>query len=227
MVGRGLGKGMLLALWFAAAGLLVMASSAMAGGTKQDICHLPPGNPANAHTITISDNAIAAHAKHGDFVNGACDVFCAEYCDDDGDACTVADVGDDCLEVGCPLANGVDCDDDDPYTIDSCDPAEGCLNVRCPCFAPDDICPLTAAICSINAGNGQAVCSAPGACPPNAGSALVDPTGEEPFCNYDADIEEAGVCVGHSARAINISPDEAHACFLVLDGFAQGTLPCQ
>jgi hypothetical protein len=35
------------------------------------ICHIPPGNPANAHTITISVNALPAHLAHGDYI-GAC-----------------------------------------------------------------------------------------------------------------------------------------------------------
>lgn len=30
------------------------------------ICHYPPGNPANAHTLSISENAWPAHKKHGD-----------------------------------------------------------------------------------------------------------------------------------------------------------------
>lgn len=38
---------------------------------KVTICHIPPGNPANAHTIEISENALAAHIDHGD-VLGAC-----------------------------------------------------------------------------------------------------------------------------------------------------------
>ena len=36
------------------------------------ICHFPPGNPANAHTITISVNALPAHLAHGDFI-GSCE----------------------------------------------------------------------------------------------------------------------------------------------------------
>lgn len=32
------------------------------------ICHIPPGNPANAHTITVSINALPAHLAHGDYV---------------------------------------------------------------------------------------------------------------------------------------------------------------
>jgi hypothetical protein len=38
---------------------------------KVTICHIPPGNPANAHNITISSSALKAHLGHGD-VLGAC-----------------------------------------------------------------------------------------------------------------------------------------------------------
>lgn len=30
------------------------------------ICHYPPGNPANAHTITVSLAELPAHLAHGD-----------------------------------------------------------------------------------------------------------------------------------------------------------------
>lgn len=33
---------------------------------KVYICHVPPGNPDNAHTIAISDSAVDAHVAHGD-----------------------------------------------------------------------------------------------------------------------------------------------------------------
>lgn len=41
-------------------------------GNKIQICHVPPGNPANAHTICVSPNAVAAHLAHGDYL-GPCD----------------------------------------------------------------------------------------------------------------------------------------------------------
>ena len=40
--------------------------------TKVEVCHIPPGNPDNARTITISENAVPAHLDHGDHL-GACE----------------------------------------------------------------------------------------------------------------------------------------------------------
>jgi len=36
------------------------------------VCHIPPGNPAAKHTLTISKNALNAHLAHGD-VLGSCE----------------------------------------------------------------------------------------------------------------------------------------------------------
>jgi hypothetical protein len=41
-------------------------------GHKQLICHIPPGNPGNAHTICVGKPAVDPHvAHHGDGI-GAC-----------------------------------------------------------------------------------------------------------------------------------------------------------
>ena len=97
---------------------------------KVTICHIPPGNPDNAHTITISENALQAHINnHGD-IPGACGLNCEDTCPDDGNACT----------ANCNLATGdcdyepVDCSDSSLCTADTCDPAVGCLfdPVECP-----------------------------------------------------------------------------------------------
>jgi len=39
---------------------------------KVTICHLPPGNPENAHTISVDESALPAHLAHGDSM-GACE----------------------------------------------------------------------------------------------------------------------------------------------------------
>jgi len=38
---------------------------------KMVICHIPPGNPSNAQTITVNASAVNAHLNHGDTL-GAC-----------------------------------------------------------------------------------------------------------------------------------------------------------
>jgi hypothetical protein len=42
------------------------------GDGKVTICHRPPGNPSNAHTISVSVNAVPAHLGHGD-ICGPCE----------------------------------------------------------------------------------------------------------------------------------------------------------
>lgn len=38
---------------------------------KTVICHIPPGNPDKAHTLSVGNSAVAAHLAHGDYL-GAC-----------------------------------------------------------------------------------------------------------------------------------------------------------
>ncbi len=96
---------------------------------KVTICHIPPGNPSNAHTITISENALQAHINnHGD-IPGACGLDCESYCPDDGNACTS-----NCdLETGECEYEPVDCGDSLLCTADSCDTVQGCQNVELQC----------------------------------------------------------------------------------------------
>lgn len=45
---------------------------AEAGTGKTDICHIPPGNPANARTLSVGNPAVPAHLAHGDKI-GRCE----------------------------------------------------------------------------------------------------------------------------------------------------------
>ena len=72
-------------------------------GEKVIICHVPPGNPGNAHTIEVGAPAAEVHLAHGDFL-GACP-------------------GEECLSDS-------DCDDGVACTVDSCNPETNlCANV--------------------------------------------------------------------------------------------------
>ncbi|MCH8344312.1 MAG: hypothetical protein IH983_10020 [Planctomycetes bacterium] len=53
------------------AGLMADPAYADPPGGFVEICHLPPGNPANAHTIIVGAPALPAHLAHGDFA-GPC-----------------------------------------------------------------------------------------------------------------------------------------------------------
>ncbi len=52
---------------------VVVASSSSSSTEKVTICHIPPGNPDNAHTITVGSPAVRAHEAHGDFVDDSCE----------------------------------------------------------------------------------------------------------------------------------------------------------
>jgi len=103
--------------------LLLALTSLPAFAAKVAICHLPPGNPANWHTINVSENALDAHLAHGDLW-GSCLDNCEFLCDD-GDACTqnVEANAEECVCLIEPVP--VDCDDGNPCTFDSCSSAIG------------------------------------------------------------------------------------------------------
>ena len=103
---------------------LLVSPAWAAPAAKVEVCHFPPGNPDNFHTITISEKALSTHLAHGDLA-GACNALCADICDD-FDACTVDDSGD-CERVGCPTVREfVDCDDGLACSTDTCDTSLGC-----------------------------------------------------------------------------------------------------
>jgi hypothetical protein len=50
---------------------MVEIAIAQGAASKVAICHAPPGNPANAHTIVVGEKAVQAHMAHGD-TGGSC-----------------------------------------------------------------------------------------------------------------------------------------------------------
>lgn len=90
-------KRKMVALATATTLVLSMPLAALAAPAKKEtICHIPPGNPANAHTITIGTKAVSSHmANHGD-TRGACP--------DQPNRPPEADAGDDvCVLFGEPV----------------------------------------------------------------------------------------------------------------------------
>ena len=65
----------------------VSAMAANSPDGKVTICHIPPGNPAKAHEITVGAPAARAHImNHGDRVGGCC-VEASEPCTTSSDCC--------------------------------------------------------------------------------------------------------------------------------------------
>ena len=48
-----------------------LASTDVCPEAKVEICHIPPGNPGNRHTISVGGSAVPAHLRHGDY-EGPC-----------------------------------------------------------------------------------------------------------------------------------------------------------
>ncbi len=154
-----------LVVWAALVATLLGAVVASAASTKVQICHRPPDDPSNYQTITVSETALPAHLAHGDYAE-ACESACANLCDD-GNLCT-SDAGsfdpttDRCICSHEP----VNCDDTNACTTDTCDPAQGCVNI-----------PVVGAACDDGqACTGPDICDASGTCtgPPIAGCCLSD-----------------------------------------------------
>ena len=223
-----------LMLQTAVALIAVAGFAGAAPEPKTEICHIPPGNPENFHTISINLNALEAHLAHGD-LGGACNSMCAIICDD-GDACTIDDTGD-CEMAGCPgdVRDPVDCNDGNLCTTDSCDPATGCSSEDVICDAPDlctvsqcapdtgecvdspKVCP-EGYICSLDTGECEEETSPDPEC---AGQTCDTFT----TCNAGGNCGTDGVC-GSTAEGGGLCVDGSTPCALLVVGCPGGTGDC-
>ena len=189
---------------------LFFISSAFAGSPKVEVCHIPPDDPDNYHTIKINEKALAAHLAHFDLV-GACNQFCAELCDD-GNACTIDD-SDDCEQNGCPVVSEpVDCSDGNLCTDDLCDPVSGCFNpVAVTCNAPD-LC--TSSTCDPSVGvceDTPVICDDGEQCNPDNGSC--EPVNAATCPCYDLTELQAGGTVTQCGENFPDMPGFAGAMY--------------
>ena len=106
------------------AGLVALGiGDAYAAPSGLTLCHVPPGDPANAHTISVAEAAVGPHLAHGDQL-GECGAGCVTDADcAEEDACTLGT----CEDGECAYLV-VDCFDLDPCTDDACDGAGGCTH---------------------------------------------------------------------------------------------------
>lgn len=115
-----------LSMFLMAAGALLLGSAAMAAQPQVNICHLPPGNPANVQSINVGATSVPAHLAHGDYVvgdpctvgEGGCEAEGATVCGEDGPECN-AQPGEPTDEV-CDDGLDNDCDGE---TDEGCGPS--------------------------------------------------------------------------------------------------------
>ena len=72
--------------------------------SKTTICHLPPGNPANAQTLCVGNAAVAAHLDNhpGDSVGPCGPASC-------GNGACEPELGEDCVTCGEDCSEGIVC----------------------------------------------------------------------------------------------------------------------
>jgi hypothetical protein len=170
--------------------LTVTTADATRGGQqKVCICHHPPGNPDNAHTICIGAPAVPAHLRHGDTM-GECPVRCDsgddcganQFCKRDEGVCTEGAEGI-CVDrpAPCPTTVTPVCGCDGHTYNNACEANAAGVNVasegECPSgggecggaagntCAFDEFCKLETGACSADA---EGVCTAiTGVCHPD------------------------------------------------------------
>ncbi|MCP3995896.1 MAG: hypothetical protein GY722_12655 [bacterium] len=174
------------------------------------ICHFPPANPDNFHTIRIRANKWSRHERHGDLL-GSCQGSCEAICDD-ADPCT-QDVDPDTHQCIClPTPVPVSCDDGVSCTADSCDPVNGnCVSTN----TCDDANPCTADVCS----SGECTF------PPVSGCIFPPVADGEPCDDLDpdtiGDMCISGTCTGEPdpCAGVTCEPlDECHVTGICTDG---------
>lgn len=203
---------MLAAFALLAATTLVATQASAAPAPKVDVCHIPPANPANFHTIRVSEKALSKHLAHGD-VAGPCNDVCAVLCDD-GNACTIDDTGD-CENNGCPTTpEAVDCNDSNACTADSCEPTTGCVYTA-----------LTGTTCTVeNPGTceeGTGICDSAGACDPDDTAGCCLSTAE---CEaWDTDLCTNEECIETACVTTSTVVCETDACHISVCTPSDGT----
>ncbi len=195
------------------------------GGGSVCICHNPPGNPDNAHTICIGAPAVRAHLKHGDTM-GECPVSCNgnddcgadQFCQRDEGVCAEGAIGV-CtdLPTTCPTTIAPVCGCDGNTYDNACEASAAGVTIAsegaCPTGAcggdtgatceDDQFCKIEPGVCDESA---EGVCTdIPAACP----------TTFDPVCGCDGETY-ANACVADGA-GVNVAsagecPEGGVAC---------------
>ena len=179
--------------------LLVLGTQAASAKGKVCLCHHPPGNPANVHTVCVGESAVKAHLKHGDTL-GECSVVCGgdsgrtcaagQFCKLEESVCSESAEGVcTAIPTSCPVTLDPVCGCDGTTFDNACLAAFAAVSVL-----HDGPCETGGAACGGSAGDtcadGQFCKHAEGACTVDAEGVctpipLACPPGLEPVCGCD------------------------------------------
>ena len=98
---------------------------------KVQICHIPPDDPSDFHTITINESAKTSHLTHGD-LEGPCNDNCNTLCNSGGPE-------ENCEENGCIGSGGGGRSTDTPSEIPSASPSASMIPSDDPTDSPSEI----------------------------------------------------------------------------------------
>lgn len=138
---------------------------------------------------------------------------------EDGDLCTVADV---CQGGACVPGRPPDCDDGNPCTADTCDPATGCAHVaqgqgEIECDDGDPCTELDRCHDGVCQGATAPPCDDGNPCTHDycdpARGCVYDPAGG--YCEADGDVCTEDICTGGECRAtggLRYCPDDGNPC---------------
>ncbi len=162
--------------------LFVLAATMSAQGAgKITICHIPPDDPTNPQTITVSNAALPDHLAHGDYIGecasactsngGLCNSpstssseCCGEICSGEGICASVCTIG--------PELGGADCSFDLPCCPEMPVPNDGTSGGVClfgACWA-GTTCILPGGSCTDNPQSLSDLCCFGSSCPDGGGT---------------------------------------------------------
>jgi hypothetical protein len=107
---------------------VLFPSPVWAGAEKVQVCHIPPRNSSNRHTISIAPKAAEAHlANHTGDQLGECPASCGGGTDCfDADPCTT----DGCIDGFCDFSQPVECEEGSVCTDNVCITEQGgCVEI--------------------------------------------------------------------------------------------------
>jgi len=206
-------RALLVVLW-----MLPALARAVPEG-KVQVCHVPPSNPGNYHTITIPEAALKAHLAHGDLA-GPCANFCGVFCGDDS-VCTQDTGTFDYVTEKCVCSNlPVDCSSTTPCLQPTgCDPTLGCQ------YAPNEgaACEADTNVCT-----GPDTCDGAGSCvagPSIAGCCLSDAECPTDACQHSECVANACTTPVPTQVALDCVP--VNACSTAVCDPVQGCVQAE